>query len=546
MQPDPTPRRCGILLHPTSLPGPHGIGDFGPGAWHFVDWLAAAGQGAWQVLPLAPVGPGNSPYAGVSAFAGSPLMVALEPLVERGWLAPIDAATLGFDAARVDYERVAPWRMARLREAHAGYLAQADEAERAAFAAFRAEAAHWLDDYTLFMALDEHHREQGVTRWTAWPRPLARRDARALVAARQSHAPALEFWAFVQWCFTTQWRALKAYANGKGIALIGDLPIFIAHHSVDCWAQPELFLLDEAFAPQVVAGVPPDFFSATGQLWGNPLYDWERMGADGYAWWVARMRHALTQADQVRVDHFRGFEAFWEIPAGSADATGGHWVPAPGDALFETLRAALGGLPVIAEDLGVITAEVEALRDRFALPGMRILQFAFGETGRHLYLPHAYARNCVAYTGTHDNDTIAGWWQRATDAERHHAGLYLGEIHPREVHWQMIRAVWTSPAQLAICPLQDVLGLGSEDRMNLPGHIGCWTWRFDWDMVGPTAGRRLAELSAACGRAPDALAGLPGPGELHEAVAPQAPAAVPAAAAEDAAPPLDTVAGPAR
>lgn len=512
MQPDPTPRRSGILLHPTSLPGPNGIGDLGPSGRHFVDWLASAGQRAWQVLPLTPVGPGNSPYASVSAFAGSPLMVALEPLVERGWLAPIaDPERPAFDPRRVDFDLVAPWRMARLEAAYAGFLERATDEERAALAAFRETESAWLDDYSLFMALDSVYRERGIWCWTGWERPLARRLKPALKAARREHEARIGFWGFVQWCFDTQWQALKAQANARGIALIGDLPIFVAHHSADCWARPELFLLGEDLNPEVVAGVPPDFFSATGQMWGNPLYDWKRMQRDGFDWWIQRMRHALRQADEVRIDHFRGFEAYWEIPAASPDATHGRWVQAPGDALFTALRLALGRLPVIAEDLGVITNAVERLRDRFELPGMRILQFAFGETGRHLYLPHAYVRNCVAYTGTHDNDTVVGWWQKARDIERHHAGLYLGAIPAGELHWTLIRAVWTSAAQLAICPLQDALGLDDRHRMNEPGTIGCWTWRFDWDMVGPVPARRLAELGAACGRAPDRLAGLPGP-----------------------------------
>lgn len=403
--------------------------------------------------------------------------------------------------------------MDMLEEAFAGFSDRATEAERDDFARFREAQAAWLDDYALFMALDGVYRAQQVWNWTAWDRALARRQKPALKAARRDHAERLDFWCFVQWCFETQWQALRTYANERGVALIGDLPIFVAHHSADCWARPDLFKLDDDFQPSVIAGVPPDFFSATGQMWGNPLYDWKRMKRDGFAWWIARMKHALRQADEVRIDHFRGFEACWEIPAGSTDATGGHWVASPGEELFQALRQALGGLPVIAEDLGVITLAVEALRDRFELPGMRILQFAFGETGRHLYLPHTYVRNCVAYTGTHDNDTITGWWWQAREPERHHAGLYLGKLEPAEVHWSMIRAVWTSSARLTICPMQDVLGLDSAHRMNQPGHIGCWTWRFDWDMVGPEPAQRLAALSAATGRAPDALAGLPGPGE---------------------------------
>ena len=372
-------RLAGVLLHPTSLPGPHGSGDFGPDARHFIDWLVDAGQSIWQVLPLTPIGPGNSPYASVSAFAGSPLLVALEPLVARGWLAPVGAAELaGLATDRVDFGRVVPWRMAKLQLAFAGFEHHAAAADRERFAAFCSAQADWLADYALFMALDEHYRARRVWHWPQWDSGLARRDPAALDAARTQFGSQLRFWQFVQWCFFSQWCEVKAYANARGVRLIGDLPIFIAHHSADCWAHRELFQLDAAFEPQVVAGVPPDFFSTTGQRWGNPLYDWDAMQRDGFAWWIARLEHELVQADLVRIDHFRGFAAYWEIPASCPTAVDGRWVPAPGNALFEALRQALGTLPVIAEDLGLITPDVEALRDDFELPGMKILQFAFG------------------------------------------------------------------------------------------------------------------------------------------------------------------------
>lgn len=494
-------RMAGVLLHPTSLPGPHGSGDFGPAAFHFIDWLATAAQSLWQVLPLVPVGHGSSPYSSVSAFAGSPLLLALEPLVERGWLAPIAAGELqDFPAERIDFERVIPWRMAKLQAAHAGFLRSASPAERKALADFCTAESAWLDDYALFMALDDHYRARQIWRWPLWDASLARREPKAMAAARRTHAGAIGFWQFTQWCFGTQWQALQAHAHRRGVRIVGDLPIFVGHHSADCWARPDLFQLDAAFEPRVVAGVPPDFFSATGQRWGNPLYDWQAMGKEGYAWWIARLRHELRRADLVRIDHFRGFAGYWEIPADCPTAIDGRWVPAPGEALFQALKQSLGELPVIAEDLGVITPDVEALRDDFGLPGMKILQFGFSGDASHAFLPHNYPVNCCVYTGTHDNDTATGWWHGATERERGYAGIYL-QCDASDVHWQMIRAVWASVAKVAIGQMQDVLGLGSEHRMNTPGQMGAWAWRFGWGQVGE-AGRQLAQLSAAYGRAP--------------------------------------------
>jgi len=495
-------RMAGVLLHPTSLPGPYGSGDFGPAALHFVDWLAAAAQTVWQVLPLTPVGFGGSPYAGVSAFAGSPQLVALEPLIERGWLAPIEADELrGFNPQHVEFERVEPWRLQKLRTAHAGFAERARKPERDAYAAFCVEHRHWLDDYALFMALDVQFRAREVWSWSKWEPGLAKREDKAIAAARTSFAGEIRFWQFVQWCFFTQWAAVKAYAKHKGVQIVGDLPIFVAHHSADCWARPDLFLLDEAHEPKVVAGVPPDFFSTTGQRWGNPLYDWAAMKKEKFAWWIARLAHELARADLVRIDHFRGFAGYWEIPATAPTAIEGRWVNAPGEALFASLKQALGDLPVIAEDLGVITPDVEALRDGFGLPGMRIVQFGFNGDASHAFLPHNYIPHCCVYTGTHDNDTVIGWWHGATERERGYAGAYL-QCDASNVHWQMIRAAWASVARLAVCQMQDVLGLGSEHRMNTPARLDCWTWRFAWDQVGPEPAQRLAQLSATYGRAP--------------------------------------------
>ena len=499
-------RASGVVLHITSLPGPHGVGDFGPAAYHFVDWLQAAGQRLWQVLPMTPIGPGDSPYQSVSAFAGSPLMVALEPLVERGWLSLGEVPA--FDARRVDFAQVAPWRMQQLRAAAAGFAARANEAERKALADWCAHEAAWLDDYSLFMALEAAHGNQP---WWAWDDKLARRNQAALKAARKAHADEIAFWQFVQWCFDTQWQAVRDYARARGVAIMGDLPIFIAHHSADCWARPDLYFLDEQFQPTVIAGVPPDFFSTTGQRWGNPLYRWDRMAAEDYRWWTDRVKRALSQADVFRIDHFRGFAAYWEVPASSPTAIVGRWVTGPGKALFEAIERELGVLPIVAEDLGVITQDVEELRDGCGFPGMRILQFAFGDDATHDFLPHNYVRNTVVYSGTHDNDTARGWWDAAPERERIFAGSYLA-AGAHDIHWAMIRAASASIANLAIFPLQDVLGLDARHRMNVPGQMGSsnWSWRFDWPMVGTEPGRVLGLISAATGRGPIKMLNLPG------------------------------------
>ena len=493
-------RASGVLLHITSLPGPHGSGDFGPAAYHFIDWLEAAGQRLWQLLPMQPPGPGHSPYQSVSAFAGSPWMVALEPLAGRGWVELGEVPA--FDTRRVDFDAVAPWRMAQLREAAQGFFARAEAADCEAFAMWCRAESHWLDDYALFMALEGAH---AGAPWWEWDRPLARRDPAALATAAVTHAGELAFWRFVQWCFEAQWSAVKAYANARGVAIMGDLPIFVAHHSADCWARPDLYFLDADFQPTVVAGVPPDFFSAIGQRWGNPLYRWDRMAAEGHAWWVARVRRMLAHADLFRIDHFRGFAGYWEVPAASPTAIDGRWVAGPGKALFDALEAALGRLPIVAEDLGVVTPDVEALLEACGYPGMRVLQFAFGDDARHAFLPHNHVPNTVVYTGTHDNDTLAGWWRSASEAERRFAAAYLGESGEGDepLHWKFIRAASLSVARRAVFPLQDLLGLSSEHRMNTPGLMGGsnWAWRFDWTMVGVQTGRMLARIAAASGRA---------------------------------------------
>jgi 4-alpha-glucanotransferase len=499
-------RASGVLLHITSLPGPHGVGDFGPAARHFVDWLAGCGQGLWQWLPTTPIGPGDSPYQSVSAFAGSPLMVALEPLVERGWLAAPLLPAGGFVDERVDFGRVVPWRLAQLRSAAAGFAAKATPGDRAALADWAVQQADWLDDYSLFMALETAHA--GLP-WWLWPEPLKRREPAALARARAAHAAEIGFWRFVQWCFDTQCADLKGYAKARGVSIMGDLPIFIAHHSADCWARPDLYQLDAEGQPSVVAGVPPDDLGPLGQRWGNPLYRWDRMADEGYAWWTARVRRALAQADVFRIDHFRGFAGYYEIRAESPDAKTGRWLPGPGQALFDAIGQALGPLPIVAEDLGFITPDVHALRAGCGFPGMKILQFAFGGGGDHEFLPHMYQRDTVVYTGTHDNHTTRGWWDAATERERRFAGSYLA-CGAHDVHWAMIRAALNSVANLAVFPMQDVLGLPAEHRMNTPGTLGGpnWTWRLRWDMVGTEPGRVLGLMTAASGRGPFGLLGV--------------------------------------
>ncbi|WP_255435270.1 4-alpha-glucanotransferase [Rhodoferax sp. BLA1] len=489
-------RRAGVVLHPTSLPGPHGSGDLGPNAYYFVDWLNKAGQTLWQTLPLGPVGPGFSPYMGSSVFAGNPMLVAFEPLAERGWLAA-SSLQVEFDDVKVDYPEVLPWRMARLREAFAGFVATATPHEHDAQAHWVASQQIWLEDYALFMALDQAY---APLLWPQWPQPLAQREPAALAEARRVFADELAFWRFVQWQFDSQWQALKSYAHSQGVLMVGDLPIFVAHHGADCWARPDLYLLDASGQPRVVAGVPPDFFSATGQRWGNPLYNWETMQADGYQWWVERVRRQLALADVIRIDHFRGFMDYWEIPADEPTAVKGRWQDGPGDALFEALTQALGPLPIIAEDLGIITDAVVRLRERTGFPGMRVLQFAFSGDAHHPFLPHNFEPNTVVYTGTHDNDTVLGWWANCSAHERAFAQRYL-DVQDTDLTWALLRAAAMSVARLSLCQFQDVLELGSEHRMNVPGTTsGCWTWRFSWDWVTPQASVRLAHITAASAR----------------------------------------------
>lgn len=485
-------RSSGILLHPTSLPGQFGSGDFGANSFKFVDWLASAGQSYWQILPLGEVGPGNSPYMSCSAFAGNQLMIDLEELVQLGWLEAGELLPLAeFNPARVDYALVTRYRMARLRLAAQRFFA--GQGARAGYEEFCAQEKHWLDDYALFKAIDA--REQG-REWSEWPDELVRRDPGALAVFRAQHDGEIGFWKFCQWCFARQWDALKQYAGSCGVRFIGDVPIFVAFHSADVWAHQDLFELDADGRPSVIAGVPPDYFSETGQLWGNPLYRWDAHERQGYAWWVARLAHALRQFDLIRIDHFRGFANYWAIPAGELTAINGKWMPGPGDKLFEAFQKALGSLPIIAEDLGLITPDVIELRDKFKLPGMRVLQFAFGEDEHNPFLPHHYVDNSVAYTGTHDNDTSVGWWRSAKEHESRFAQHYL-DSDGHEINWKMIEAISGSASNTVIYPLQDVIGLDGCHRMNFPGtSSGNWEWRFSWEQISADDTRRLAELTA--------------------------------------------------
>jgi 4-alpha-glucanotransferase len=489
-------RTSGILLHPTSLPGPFGAGDLGTDAYLFVDWLKQAGQTWWQVLPLGEIGPGNSPYMSSSAFAGNVLLIDLHELAQHGWLAAEDLiADPAFRADRVDFSLQSPFRLSRLRRAAGRFFAA--DSERADYQAFCQSESAWLDDYARFMTIVE---QQQWRHWNLWPAELAGRDAAALQRLDNDSADEIGFWKFCQWCFLRQWQKLKTYANERGVRLIGDIPIFVAYQSADVWAHRELFELDESGTPAVVAGVPPDYFSETGQLWGNPLYRWDVHEDSGFFWWIRRLQHALRSFDQVRIDHFRGFSEYWEVPANESTAINGRWMPGPGAKLFEAFERAFPELPIIAEDLGIITQDVVELRDRFNLPGMRILQFAFAEDHTHPFLPGNYIANTIAYTGTHDNDTMVGWWNTASGRERAFVCEYLGSAQV-DVPWDMIRALSASVANTVIFPMQDVLGLSGEHRMNYPGRAeGNWEWRFCWEQVEHWQTVRLAEITGSNGR----------------------------------------------
>ena len=506
------PRSSGILLHPTSLPGSHGIGELGGEAHRFADFLKDAGQGIWQVLPLGPTGYGDSPYQCFSAFAGNPLLINLDTLVKRGYLAAEDLSQQPkMPRDNVDFGTLIKWKLPLLRKAAEGFRQNAGSAERAAYEAFCKLHRAWLEEFALFMALKETH---DYAMWTRWEPALALREPVALDAARRELAEQIDAHKFIQFEFDREWSDLKSHCGRNGTRMMGDVPIYVAQDSSDVWAAPDMFDLNPDGTPRVIAGVPPDYFSATGQCWGNPIYRWEVHARTEYKWWIARFRRAFEMLDLIRLDHFRGFEAYYEIPGTETTAVNGRWVKGPGAALFEAVEAALGPLPILAENLGVITPEVEGLRNQFGFPGMAILQFAFGKDPQAPdFKPHNYPRHRVAYTGTHDNDTVVGWWTSTGEGdstrtpedvaeEMEFARLYL-DTDGSEIHWEMIRTLMESVADTVIFPLQDVLGVGSEGRMNLPGtSSGNWRWRYRAEELTLGIGNRLRQMARAYDRLP--------------------------------------------
>ena len=496
------PRSAGILLHPISLPSHGGIGDFGPAAYEFLDFLAEARQGVWQVLPLNPPANGNSPYSSTSAFAGNPQLVSLERLVKYGWLDAASVSALPTEVARIDYEQVNRDKLPLLGQAARNFLERTNGDARQRFDDFCEGNSWWLEDYVLFDTLRERHGRN----WCQWPAELARREAPAVEAARLQLGSELLLRRVAQFFFWEQWRALRHYCAQKSIRVVGDVAIFVDYESADVWAHREFFRLKEDdLQPQAVSGVPPDYFSATGQRWGNPLYNWEAIRATGYRWWVQRLRWAAQTCDLVRLDHFRGFAQFWEIPASQPTAVNGRWVDGPGDEFFNKLREDLGGMPFFAEDLGVITPDVVALRDGQKIPGMAVLQFAFGDAGAHAYLPHRLAADCVLYTGTHDNDTTLGWWATLGEKERRAVLALVGPCEDGP-NWGLIRLAQGSPANLSVVPMQDVLSLGSEARLNVPStHEGNYHWRYPEGSLRPELAEKLAALAEVTDRLPELI-----------------------------------------
>ncbi len=502
------PRSSGILLHPTSLPGPYGIGELGPEAYRFADYLAAARQHIWQVLPLGPTGFGDSPYQCFSSFAGNPLLISLDFLAEHGYLSAEDLEiTQPFPLDQVDFGRVIRFKAAMLRKAFRAFHEGAPGEEKEQLEAFCSRHKSWLNDFALFMALKDAHGGEAV--WTQWESDVAARRPAVLARWNAELADEIRYRKYEQFEFFRQWHALREHCHARGIRIMGDIPIYVAHDSADVWARPELFQLDEKGNPAVVAGVPPDYFSATGQLWGNPIYRWEKHEQTGFAWWIERLRAVLGVVDLLRLDHFRGLEAYWEVPAGETTAVHGRWLKGPGSKLLAAARRDLGEFPLVAENLGVITPEVEAIRREFDLPGMAILQFAFGTDPQGPgFRPHNYPRNLVAYTGTHDNDPVVGWWHSEGKAdstrtpedvqkELAFACRYLA-TDGSDIHWVMIRTLMASVADTVIFPLQDVLGLGSEARMNLPARpSGNWCWRFRSEVLTDEVRDRLRLMSEA-------------------------------------------------
>ncbi len=491
-------RKSGIILHPTSLPGKYGIGSFGQGAYQFVDFLVNAGQQLWQILPLGPTTYGDSPYQSFSAFAGNPSLIDPERMVKFGLLEEADLKTdIEFDDTKVDFEIVQTFKQKLLKRAYHNFKSKGSYELKKEFVTFIKQNDFWLEDYALFMAIKKQQKDKP---WFEWDEGLKRRDEKDLAVIKLDMSEEISYQMFAQFVFFRQWKTLKAYANSQGVEIIGDLPIYVAGDSADAWANPQLFEFDSDLQPRLVAGVPPDVFSETGQLWGNPIYDWEFMQETRFDWWVKRMRANLDMYDYVRVDHFRGFESYWAVPADEETAENGRWIKAPGRALFQTLREQISNaLPILAEDLGVITPQVEELRDSFSLPGMKILHFAFESDADNAYLPHNHIQNSVTYTNTHDNDTTKGWFDALNEQTQANVKKYL--ICVESIHWDLMRYAWASCSKWALTVLQDVLGLDAGARMNIPGTgTGNWTWRFKEDDLTDEHAEKLLELTVSYGR----------------------------------------------
>ena len=494
-------RASGILLHPTSFPGPDGIGDLGPEAFRWIDFLNQSGTQFWQILPLGPTGYGDSPYQCFSAFAGNPYLISTTILLDQGLLKKSDLADRPeFPSEQVDYGPVINWKIHILKKSYAHFKTSAIFDIRKGFEDFKNSEADWLEPFVLFMAIKDHF---GGIPWNEWPEDFRFQDLKTITNFKTENADKINFQAYLQFLFHQQWQALRDYALKKGVRIIGDIPIFVAYDSADVWGNKELFFLDEEGLPEVVAGVPPDYFSKTGQLWGNPLYNWPLHKKNGYQWWIKRMRSVLSQVDIVRLDHFRGFEAYWEVPFGNETAEHGRWVKGPGHDFFHTIKNELGELPIIAEDLGVITDGVVDIRDSFNLPGMKILQFSFASDPDDDFLPHNYPRNCVAYTGSHDNDTTLGWYESASDREKDFSRRYLARSG-QEIVWSLIRTLWQSVANWVLAPMQDFLSLGSWARMNYPGNAsGNWAWRMRPNALDGGLAQRIYEINYLYGRLPE-------------------------------------------
>ena len=493
-------RSSGILLHPTSLPGKYGIGSLGKEAYKFVDFLKKSNQKLWQIFPLGPTGYGDSPYQCFSSFAGNPYLIDFDLLIEQNLLTEEDLKDVNFgeNEEYIDYGAIYNQKYPLLRKAYENFKANGNKELKEKLETFKAENSSWLDDYSLYISLKNHFN--GLP-WNEWEDDIRTRKEAAINKYKAELANEIEYHNFIQFLFFTQWNNVKKYANDNGIKIIGDIPIFVAVDSSDAWANPEIFLFDPELKPVKVAGVPPDYFSATGQLWGNPLYDWDRLKELNYKWWVDRVKANLSTCDIIRIDHFRGFDEYWAVPYGDKTAENGTWCPGPRTDLFNTIKNELGELPIIAEDLGTMTQGVIDLREATGFPGMKILGFAFDSKEENDYLPHTYTKNCVVYTGTHDNDTLIGWFTKANEDDKQFARNYLNSRSDNEIHWDAIRGAWSSVANMAIAPIQDFLGLGSEARINTPGLAsGNWQWRLKDGVLTDELAERIAKLTKVYSR----------------------------------------------